>query len=62
MARCAVWATDRWDCLVRLAVKPFTRKTHSRASGQAARRLPRLTVQPAESVCKRRDVVRLALI
>ena len=45
---------------VRLTVKRFTRKTHSRASGQAARRLPRLTVQPTGDVCKRR-AVRLAL-
>jgi hypothetical protein len=46
---------------VRLTLKRFTRKTHPRASGQAARRLPRLTVQPAGVACKRRDAVRLAL-
>src|SRR6266550_705351 len=46
---------------VRLTAKRFTRKTHPRTRGQAARRLPRLTVQPAGDVCKRRDAVRLAL-
>src|SRR5438874_8660224 len=47
--------------MVGLTAKRFTRKTHSRARGQAARRLPRLTVQPAGDICKRRDAVRLAL-
>jgi hypothetical protein len=32
------------------------------AAGRAARRLTRLTVQPAEDVCKRRDAVRLGRI
>src|SRR5256885_10327972 len=36
------------------------RRIHVRAT-DAARRLPRLTVQPAGVVCKRRDAVRLAL-
>ena len=47
---------------VRPTAKRFTRKTHPRASGQAARRLPRQQ-QPVTrwSVCKRRDAVRLAL-
>jgi len=54
--KCAAVGID-----VGLTVKRFTRKTHPRACGQAARRLPRLTVQPTGHVCKRRDAVRLAL-
>ena len=38
----------------------FTRETHSRARGQAARRLPRLEKGSAGASCKRRDAVRLA--
>jgi hypothetical protein len=45
---------------VRLTIQRFTRKTHPRACGQAARRLPRLTRSPAGATCKRRDAVRLA--
>jgi hypothetical protein len=45
---------------VRLTFQRFTRKAHPRASGQAARRLPRLTRFSAGDVCKRRDAVRLA--
>jgi hypothetical protein len=45
---------------VGLTVKPFTRKTHPRASGQAARRLPRLKRNSEGATCKRRDAVRLA--
>jgi hypothetical protein len=54
------WACSRLT-VVGLTIQRFTRKTHPRACGQAARRLPRLTVQPAGDVCKRRDAVRLAL-
>lgn len=45
---------------VRLTDQRFTRKRHPRASGQAARRLPRLKKGSEEVSCKRRDAVRLA--
>jgi len=37
------WKREAEGSDVGLTVKRFTRKTHPRASGQAARRLPRLT-------------------
>src|SRR5437868_8798240 len=44
---------------VRTTVKRFTRKAHPRASGQAARRLPRLKNGSEGVSCKRREAVRL---
>ena len=47
--------------LAGLTDQRFTRKTHSRASGRAARRLPRRKKGSAGATCKRRDAGRLAL-
>jgi len=47
--------------MVGLTDQRFTRKTHQRASGRAARRLPLLKKGSEEVSCKRRDAVRLAL-
>ena len=46
---------------VGLTAKALSCKPHSRASGRAARRLPRLKKGSAGVTCKRRDAVRLAL-
>ena len=46
---------------VGLTAQTLSCKPHTRASGQAARRLPRCTEVLTLSVRKRRDAVRLAL-
>src|SRR5436305_7856708 len=58
-------ATVGGGCPPHLSVGPTDQtlscKPHPRASGRAARRLPRYTRVLTLSVCKRRDAVRLAL-
>jgi len=51
----------RWEVVIGLTGQTLSCKPHPRASGRAARRLPRGKKGSDWVTCKRRDAVRLAL-